>query len=327
MEEFAVAFSLLSGDEKIAQDIQRALPADVTAFLYTEEQERLLGAVDSVEALATAFRNAKICIILHRAGWGESRWTRLEAEIIKDRMLDEGAGFLLLVRLGDSAPPAWLPRNNFWVDYLTEGPERTAAYIAARLRSLAEPDAVLRATSRTFDRQPVPRSRYDLQTERYIEEYLPVRPVICDACTSAVVFRPSFRVTLPAKDPWPMVTERLCPRCARERGIQMRIPEGLDESTVFDRNPSFAKHVQRIVNYPVASALPREADLLARGVTHLGVGYVTKGVLVDFKDESGNKYDILIPFGQIERDDIRSDSELIEYVKARILESLDNAAN
>jgi hypothetical protein len=295
--EFEAVFSLLSSDEKIAQAIQRALSPDITAFLYTEEQERLLGAVDSVEAIATTFRHAKICVVLYRHGWSESRWTRLEANIIKDRILDEGDGFLLLVRLDDSTPPTWLPRNKFWVNYAAEGPERTASYIAARLRSLLEPDATTRATSRTFDRQPVPVSRYQLQLQRITEMLIPVRPLICDACTAAVVFRPYVRVTLPAHGSWPSVTEGLCPRCARERGIKTRVPDGLDDSTVFDRNPSFATHVKRILKYPVVPSLSQQPELHARGVTHVGAAYSQTQVSFLFEDGSGEKFDVSILFG------------------------------
>jgi len=321
MARSEVAFSLLSRDENFAQEIRRFLPAEITAFVYTEEQESLLGALDSVEALGSAFRDAQICVVLHREGWGQSKWTRFEGDILKDRLLDEGSGFLVLVRLDDSPPPAWLPRNNFWVNYAVEGPERTASYIAARYRNLANPDTTLKATRRTFDRQPVPVARYQLQMQKITKTYIPVRPEICDACTGSVVFRPTVRVTLPAKDSWPAVEEQLCPRCAHERGIRVKAPEGWDEAAILDGNPTFAKHLARILSRPVLPSLSHDADIHALGVTHVGGGFSASFISFYPSTNSEKQIEIHIPISELERKDIRSEIELIDYAKERILEA------
>lgn len=322
MSEFAVAFSHLSSDEQIAQEIRRFLPSDCPAFIYTEEQERLIGAPDSVEELAIVFRRAKVVVVLFRNGWGESRWTRLESGIIKDRLLEEGPSFLVLVRLDDSPLLAWLPHNDFWVDYATEGPERAASYIASRQTQLANPDAVLRSTRRTYTRQPIPISRYQLQFQKMMEVYTPVRPEICDACTSAVVFRPLHRVILPATDTWPAVEERLCPRCARDRGIRVHVPKDFEEVTVFEKNPTYAQHIRRILAYPVIPSLSQQPDLIARGVTHVGGGFSTTQISFFVSMQAGVEHEISIPIWQLQQENVCSDSELIEYAKAKILESL-----
>jgi hypothetical protein len=134
LTDLDVAISLLRADESLGEEICSALPADLKLFFYPAFQRELILERDGVNTFPAVFRGARLVVILFRAGWGDSRWTRLEKSAITDRFLDEGPSFLLLVRLDASEPPPWFPITNFWVDHLTLGTTGVTTAIVDRVR-------------------------------------------------------------------------------------------------------------------------------------------------------------------------------------------------
>ena len=68
----------------------------LTCFVYSKRQEDLAGR-DGVEAFREVFRHRNsLSVVLHREGWGETPWTRVEETAIRDRCLADGWRHLIL---------------------------------------------------------------------------------------------------------------------------------------------------------------------------------------------------------------------------------------
>jgi hypothetical protein len=266
---FDVAFSLLSRDEPVAAAIQAQLPNTCTSFLYSSRQREIQSLGDGLNLFPEVFRSARICVVLHRDGWGATPWTRLEESAIADRYMHQGIGFLVFVRLAPVTDlAAWIPTQSLWVDYQAEGPANTASYIVARLNG---PDARMVATARTYARMSAPIARYQALKSRSYATRIPVAPEICDGCSSAVQFRPLVSVTLPEYGGLPPVSEKLCPTCARQRGFKIAPPPGMSDDTMYGPlNPSYADHVWYRIRAGILRGLVHRSELTDAGVTNVG---------------------------------------------------------
>lgn len=319
--KYDVAFSLLSEDEPIAQNIQAHFPLTVSSFLYTSRQRELISHSDGLNAFPEVFRDARLCVVLYRSGWGRTRWTRLEERTIGDRYMDDGTSFLLFARLDRSTDlPRWVPTQAFWVDYQAEGAERVADYIISRLNRLEE--GISRRTSRTFARQPIPIARYQAylaQQTRAWTEHVPIEPEICDGCTAAVQFRPIVVVGLPSYEGLPAATERLCPTCARNRGIRVYPPPGLSPEALFaSANPTFRDYVIGRFSHWVLRALSANPTLCALGVTNVGAMMAAPWIILIASIEGRPDLKLSLSIDDLRRDKVRSDPELLEYSRLRL---------
>lgn len=133
--EFEVAFSFLSEDEHLAEQLHNLLAERLTVFLYSKRQEEIAGT-DGEETFGKVFREqARIVVVLYRPGWGETPWTRIEETAIRNRGYDEGYDFVLFIPLEQSAPvPKWLPKTQLWVDLERWGPNGAASAIEIRVQ-------------------------------------------------------------------------------------------------------------------------------------------------------------------------------------------------
>lgn len=76
-------------------------------------------------------------VILYRDGWGNTNWTRVEEEAIKDRFFHEGWNWLLFVSLdAKSNPPKWYPDTRIRLDLEEYGLEQCVGAIRARGQEL-----------------------------------------------------------------------------------------------------------------------------------------------------------------------------------------------
>jgi hypothetical protein len=113
-----VAFSFLAQDLSLATKFADAL-APLTSFVFARKQEDLAGT-DGQESFRVAFRfDSRMNVILLRAGWGETPWTRVEQTAIQERCLADGWDRLLVVNLDGTKPPKWLPAVNLYLDLQT----------------------------------------------------------------------------------------------------------------------------------------------------------------------------------------------------------------
>ena len=133
--KYDLALSLLDEDETTAEELCRLLPESVNPFLYSKRELELTGR-DGVEAFAAVFgREARTVAVLHRQGWGGTKWTAIEADAVRGRLWNKGPDFLTLVKLDTALPPEWFPTTRVWADFERLGLEGVAAVLAERVRA------------------------------------------------------------------------------------------------------------------------------------------------------------------------------------------------
>jgi len=67
--------------------LQSKLRANLEVFVYSKKQDQLAGT-DGMESFREVFREqSRLNVVLFRAGWGETRFTRVELAAIKDLTL------------------------------------------------------------------------------------------------------------------------------------------------------------------------------------------------------------------------------------------------
>ena len=115
---YDVAFSFLAVDEPLARQINKLVSIRVKTFVYSERQLEIAGS-DGVETFSNVFgRDARTVVVLCRAAWGTTTWTRIEETAIRDRLLNEGPDFVTFVLLKkDAKPPKWFPASRLWTDF------------------------------------------------------------------------------------------------------------------------------------------------------------------------------------------------------------------
>lgn len=135
--DFDVAFSYLAEDESLATQLNDLLQDRLRTFLYSKRQEEIAGRDGEKSFNAVFGEKSRLVVVLYRAGWGETPWTRIEETAIRNRAYDHGYGFVIFVPLDESSSvPKWLPRTQLWVGLKRWGMEGAAAAIEARVQEL-----------------------------------------------------------------------------------------------------------------------------------------------------------------------------------------------
>jgi hypothetical protein len=132
---YDVAFSFLSRDEALAQEINDALQDRYRTFLYSERQKELAGT-DGEETFKKVFaKEARIVAVLFRPEWGTTPWTRIEQTAIRDRAHDNGYDFCTFIALTEPIErPNWLPKNRLLYGLKRFGTPGAAAALEARIQ-------------------------------------------------------------------------------------------------------------------------------------------------------------------------------------------------
>lgn len=142
--KYEVAFSFLAIDEPLARRMNDGLADRMTTFLYSERQKELAGK-DGEEAFKSVFRSeSRTVVVLFREGWGETPWTRMEQEAIRERAYYHGYDFVLFIKLeADSALPSWMPKTRLYLGLRAYGEKAALAVIEQRVTEAGgqvEPD-------------------------------------------------------------------------------------------------------------------------------------------------------------------------------------------
>jgi hypothetical protein len=114
--KYDVAFSFLTQDEPLATRLNDLLAGRLNTFLYARQQETIAGT-DGEQTFNRVFGDeARLVVVLYRAGWGETRFTRFEQTAIRNRGAEDAYEFALFIPL-DSPPtvPKWLPQYRLWI--------------------------------------------------------------------------------------------------------------------------------------------------------------------------------------------------------------------
>jgi hypothetical protein len=128
--------SFLAADEPFANQIAARLGPALRTFIYSKRQEQLAGR-NGVEEFREVFRrNSHLTVILHREGWGDTPWTRVEEDAIRDRAFAEGWRHLLVVRMDQAVLRPWIPDTRLYFDPTAFPIEDLVAAIKARCAEL-----------------------------------------------------------------------------------------------------------------------------------------------------------------------------------------------
>jgi hypothetical protein len=135
--KYEVAFSFLQDDEQLALEIANRIRdrVSVGVFVYSERQEQLVGT-DGVDSFSKVFgEESRIAVVLHREGWGQTKWTRVEENAIRARGFEQGHEFVLLVKLDSASAPVWLPPTRIYLGFDRYGIDGVASVIEARVQA------------------------------------------------------------------------------------------------------------------------------------------------------------------------------------------------
>ena len=133
---YDVAFSFLAADEVLAVRLADLLRERMAVFIYSERQKELAGK-DGLEGFSAVFRKeARVCVVLYRPGWGQTKWTGIEETAIKDRAFEQGWDFLTVIALDGSEVPLWLPKTKIWLGFDRFGLSGAAGVIEARVQEV-----------------------------------------------------------------------------------------------------------------------------------------------------------------------------------------------
>lgn len=137
LENVDVAVSYLTRDGKVAEDLYGRLADQFSAFLYPRYQEHLAGR-DGMETLRKVFLSGtRLVVILYRSDWGDTPWTAVERDAIRDRALAEkGWHSVVMVRMDNAKLPAWYPTSLVHYDYTEYGLEQLLGVVKSKLQEL-----------------------------------------------------------------------------------------------------------------------------------------------------------------------------------------------
>lgn len=134
---YDLAISFLAADEPLATKLADQFEGRLRVFLYSRKQEQL-GGTDGEKTFNDVFgKQSRLVVVLYRAGWGETPWTRIEETAIRNRAFDVGYGFVLFIPLDDQPTvPKWLPKSQLWIGLGRWGLTCAASVIDARFQEL-----------------------------------------------------------------------------------------------------------------------------------------------------------------------------------------------
>jgi hypothetical protein len=132
--EYDVAFSFVALDEGIAVQLNDLLSPRLKTFIYSERQREIAGT-DGQESFSKIYgQTARLIVVLFRPEWGETTWTRVERDAIKNRALDEGWDFTIFVpTVARPQMPPWLPKTRLYVGLERWGVNAAAAVVESRV--------------------------------------------------------------------------------------------------------------------------------------------------------------------------------------------------
>lgn len=119
----------------MATEINDLIQDRLKTFLYSERQAEIGGTDGEITFKRVFAAESRIVVVLYRQGWGESSWTRIEREAIRERGHEYGYTFTIFIPLDTPATvPEWLPKAQIWVDLNRWGTKGAATIIEERVR-------------------------------------------------------------------------------------------------------------------------------------------------------------------------------------------------
>jgi hypothetical protein len=138
--KYDVALSFLHRDVMMATQLHDKIADRFKTFLFTKKQDDIAGT-DGMDSYSNVFQNeARLNVVLHREGWGDTKWTKIEKNAIKTRIFNEerGEGWnsLLIIKLDKSKLPSWVVDYYVYLDFENFGFEEIAGAIISSAQKL-----------------------------------------------------------------------------------------------------------------------------------------------------------------------------------------------
>lgn len=184
--KYDVAISFLARDLTIAKDLADRLEG-LRVFVYDREKEELLGG-DGMEKFGEIFSSrSALNVVLHRAGWGDTKWTAFEERHIKTRALEDGARSVFVVRLDDEPLRRWIPPYHVYASEATDTRDQQVGAIRLRAKELGAEVRKLSAAEKAIQqvkrkdaerrreerlRSPTAGEEIDAEAQRLFQEIL-----------------------------------------------------------------------------------------------------------------------------------------------------------
>lgn len=132
--EYDIAFSFNAMDESLATQLNDLLTDRFKTFLYSERQREIAGT-DGQESFSKVYgQTARVVVVLYREAWGQTPWTRVEMDAIKNRSLSDGWDFTVFIPTEEKpSMPPWVPRTRLYVGLARWGLPGAAAVVEARV--------------------------------------------------------------------------------------------------------------------------------------------------------------------------------------------------
>lgn len=126
-----VAFSFLAQDEPIAVALAERLRRRLRSFVFSEAQKDIAGKDGAAEFTALYGERAALVAVLYRAGYGQTKWTRLEQSAVTSRGVELGWHTIVVISL-DGTKPTWIPASRLWLGYQQFGADVVAEVLLER---------------------------------------------------------------------------------------------------------------------------------------------------------------------------------------------------
>ncbi|PSJ60472.1 hypothetical protein [Kumtagia ephedrae] len=133
--EYDIAFSFHSKDEGTATALNDLLQDRVKTFIYSARQKEIAGT-DGQESFSAVYgEKARLVVVFYREEWGQTPFTRIEMDAIKNRSLQDGWDFTVFIPTEMPAKmPAWVPKTRLYVGLERWGLTGAASVVEERLR-------------------------------------------------------------------------------------------------------------------------------------------------------------------------------------------------
>jgi hypothetical protein len=183
--------SFFARDIGIARELSERLGESLSVF-FIERTEDELPVRDGDKVLRTPFLEARLIVILLRAGYGEGQWTGVERTAIAEACLGQGYRNLLVVRMEPMADAKWiavphlsLDLDSFPIEQLVGAIKMRAIELGARAQPMTvEKRAEIRLANEAYEaeRKRVRTGPSGLQ--RFQQELLVLFGEVARKCTA-----------------------------------------------------------------------------------------------------------------------------------------------
>jgi hypothetical protein len=184
--EYDVAISFLAQDQPLAQALADQLEASgLSVFFFPRKQEELAGT-NGMESMRAPFLSARVNVVLFKAPWSETPWTRVEDAAIRDRCLQGGWAALMFVTLDKASKrPKWLPDSHIRFAFEDYGIEQLIGAIKHRVQEqggvISALDAKAAARSVQREAQFLALRESLMESQQWIQDT--VHPMVRDTLT------------------------------------------------------------------------------------------------------------------------------------------------